>query len=562
MNIPNKLKSLLNKREKFIKCLVKNGYSCVFMYEMLAALSVILILIYLIYGVWNAYRHEQSIEDLWIANRKLSGPIVFFSMAASALGAGMFILTAGWGYTTGYNYTISTYLSWPIGTIIGVLLFTGKWKDLNLFVTPDPITMRFGRIVGAVAGFLVIIGGAAWAASNLVIIGRTLSVFFGAIPFWAIIVSIGIVILIYTLAGGMWSVAHTDMLQTFTFTAGAIALIGGLTWYTGFSPFNLGGEVAAWKLNWWPADMSWSLWSFNMLFIGITTGASTTVALSRIAAAKSKMTSYIYNTLSNVFVIVLLLVMAVIGLQSAIAVPGLEVIPEHIMAEVSVALYGEKTMGTLIAIGVAAFAACALSTSDSLSLSTATMFTKNYIHEFWPHFDRKQIRRVFRGFVVVFIALIVGLALLCPFVIQLWFVAGGYGTTPIFFLLIVALFWEKINRYGAAAFLSTYLPLYMILDKYLLLTMKLPLSAIIAFVVSVVMMIVFSYLTQERDPPQPLRKLSEKAEPIGAPRKLPTREEREKQAVQEEYKPYVVLVIFVLLWVGAFALAIWHAHGG
>lgn len=101
------------------------------------------------------------------------------------------------------------------------LFLASKINEDNVLTLPDIFAKRYGKVVEVMCSISTIISFLCLLAGNLVGLGAILSYLLGISEAGAIFLSAALVLL-YTIAGGLFSVAYTDVVQ------GAIGWIGSL----------------------------------------------------------------------------------------------------------------------------------------------------------------------------------------------------------------------------------------------------------------------------------------------------------------------------------------------
>ncbi|MEK1829675.1 hypothetical protein AAAC51_12880 [Priestia megaterium] len=76
----------------------------------------------------------------------------------------------------------------------------------------DPLESRFGKKMATVLYFPAILGELFWSAAILTALGTTFGVILG-LSFSISIILSALIAIAYTVIGGLWAVAHTDILQ-------------------------------------------------------------------------------------------------------------------------------------------------------------------------------------------------------------------------------------------------------------------------------------------------------------------------------------------------------------
>ena len=101
------------------------------------------------------------------------------------------------------------------------LVFARPFHRLNVITLGDYFRDRYGRRVEGVLSLCIAFSYLGWIAAQFVAVGLAFNVLsHGAIDMRTGIVAGAAVVLIYTMAGGMWSVALTDFLQAVVIIAG------------------------------------------------------------------------------------------------------------------------------------------------------------------------------------------------------------------------------------------------------------------------------------------------------------------------------------------------------
>ncbi|MFQ5738392.1 MAG: sodium/proline symporter [Acidobacteriota bacterium] len=186
----------------------------------LAALSYLLLT--LVIGLW-AFRRTRNARDFFIAGQR-PGLIVTGLAAMSASFSG-FVFIGGPGLT--YRIGIaSLFINLPV-SLTGGLMCWVLAKRLRLlsevrevFTIPDAIACRFdSRCASGLAAMAVLVGTLGYLGSQMLALGRLLEVFMGTrgrFGEWSLLIAVGgglLVVLFYSVAGGMVAGVYTDLFQ-------------------------------------------------------------------------------------------------------------------------------------------------------------------------------------------------------------------------------------------------------------------------------------------------------------------------------------------------------------
>jgi high affinity choline transporter 7 len=325
----------------------------------------------------------------------------------------------------------------------------------------DPFEARFGKKWAAVLFLPAIAGEVFWSAELLVAIGSTFGVILGMDLTTAILLS-AVVTTFYTVLGGMWSVAWTDIFQLGLVAIGLLAALpfalngaGGLhaSWmhYVAARPDASSlvpltrSAAGPWTT---PAIVSW--WDVSLMLIlgGIPWNCYFQRVLSCQTPQKARGHSILAGVLTMAFVAPpLLMGVAAFGHPwPAATIARLEQNP----AEVMPVLFAQAVPPAIGILGLAAIIGAVTSSFSSSILSAGSMLSWNGLKRLvWPSLDVRQMKRVIRSSILLFGAAATVLALKVQSVQALWFFTSDLVFVLLFPQLVFALFDKKVNRTGS-----------------------------------------------------------------------------------------------------------------
>ena len=185
-----------------------------------------------------ASRRQNNTDEYFRGSRQLPWWAVGLSIIATSFSAASLLGGPGEGYNHGF-----LYLQLQLGDLIGyglvILLFVPFFVRLNLTTAYEYLEQRFDaktRSLGSLCFLLFVIarlGGLLYAASLVV---STVT----GLPLYLAILLVGIVSIVYTVAGGITAVVWTDVLQ---FAMIFVGLAAGIWAATSSVP---GGLVELW----------------------------------------------------------------------------------------------------------------------------------------------------------------------------------------------------------------------------------------------------------------------------------------------------------------------------
>jgi SSS family transporter len=182
----------------------------------------------LAHHAWAGSRHTSSLADYLIAGRRLGGVAVAFSFYATFVSTNSFIGQAGKSWEVGLVWYVKAFVFIALCYIAWYFVaprFVAETRACNSVTVADYLGTRYGSAAVRRAAGAVIFGASVF---YLVAVykGSALALeHFLGLPYeWAAIV-IFVVVTLYTLAGGFYSVVATDVLQGIIMSAGAVAML-------------------------------------------------------------------------------------------------------------------------------------------------------------------------------------------------------------------------------------------------------------------------------------------------------------------------------------------------
>jgi SSS family solute:Na+ symporter len=193
----------------------------------LAIADYTIVIIFLMFMFWAGsvfYRWVGNPDDFYVAGRQLTPFILAATITATNVNLYSFIGQAGVAYEHGIS------IIWQTWTGNMALVFSGLFvlpvlRRLRVRTIPEFLEMRYSGAVRYLVAFLWIFRLAFWLGVVLytaVIAAQTLTGV-DSFTFWVVIFSV--ITIIYTMLGGMWSVALTDTLQFVFMLAGALIVL-------------------------------------------------------------------------------------------------------------------------------------------------------------------------------------------------------------------------------------------------------------------------------------------------------------------------------------------------
>ena len=412
---------------------------------------------------WLASRRikEGTPADLMLAGREMPLLVAALTMTATWVDGGYLLGTAEGVYKSSIQLGIQGGVCFGLSLIVGGLFFAGVMRRMEFTTLIDPFEARFGRGWAAVLALPALAGELFWSAELLVALGSTFGVLLRMDLTTAILLSAGVTTA-YTVLGGMWSVAWTDIFQLALVAIGLGAALpfaldgaGGLarSWmeYAAARPDGTGimPHVVAGGTLWTRASVVW-WWDVSAMLIcgGIPWNCYFQRVLSCRTPGRARGHSLLAGVLTMAFIVPPLL----IGVAArsypwpAATLARLRDNPAATLPTV----FAEAVPAGIGILGLAAIVGAVTSSFSSSILSAGSMFSWNGIRRLgWPGLSVAAMRRVIRLSILALGSGAALLALKVQSVQALWFFTSDLVFVLLFPQLIFALFDRRANRIGS-----------------------------------------------------------------------------------------------------------------
>ncbi len=406
-------------------------------------------------GLWAAKRVHNA-KDYVVAGRSVplfvSTALVFATWfgAETVLGVSATFLNDGLGGIVADPFGFSFCL------VIIALFFARAFYRLNLLTIGDFYRHRYNKPVEIATSICIVLSYLGWVSAQLTALGlvfHTLSG--GAIPLaWGIVLGTGIVLL-YTLFGGMWSVAYTDVLQSVIIVAGLIYLAVLLGGAAGGFDRVVAHAAEAGKFEFWPKLEAKEILAFVAAFLTAALGSIPQQdVFQRVTAAKDADTA-VRGTLLGGLIYFCMAFVPIYLAYCALLIDPKMVEPllkgennesQHILPNL---IAGHTPLFAQVMFFGALLSAI-MSSASAAMLAPSTLFTENVIRPFVPHMGDRQLLLIMRLVLIIFGLGVMVFALLSDASIY-QMVQNAYKVTLVsaFVPLVMGLYWKRSTVDGA-----------------------------------------------------------------------------------------------------------------
>ena len=183
---------------------------------------VLYLLVMLFIGWWSSKRITSN-TDFMVAGRRLGPFLMAGTLAATEIGGGSSLGVVQQGMQ---NHGISA--AWYIitmGLAFVILTFLApKFRAATVKTVPEYFRRRYGKSAGLVTAIIMLLPLIGLTAGQFIASSVILSTMLG-ISYKIAVIIVAVVVTIYSIMGGLWSVTLTDFIQVFLIIIGMIIAV-------------------------------------------------------------------------------------------------------------------------------------------------------------------------------------------------------------------------------------------------------------------------------------------------------------------------------------------------
>jgi SSS family solute:Na+ symporter len=402
-------------------------------------------------GLWAAMRVKNT-ADFAAAGHSLPLPIVTAMVFATWFGSEAVLGIPAEFIKEGLGGVVSDPFGSALCLILVGLFFAKHLYNRRMLTIGDFFREKYGRTVEVLVTLCIVVSYLGWVAAQI----KALGLVFHVVSDGAISENLGMIIgassvLIYTLFGGMWSVAITDFIQMIVIVIGMLYISGEMTALTGGFTVVVEHAAAAGKFEFWPDMNLVSILGFTAALCTMMLGSIPQQdVFQRISSSKNVNIAVQASILGGVLYFIFAFVPMYLAYSATLIDPGLveryintdsqmilpKLVLEHAPVFAQILFFGAL---------LSAIKSCASATLLAPSVS----FAENIVRGFYKNLSDQGLLKIMR-ITVLFFTLAVTLFAMNSELSIFKMVESAYKVTLVaaFVPLAFGIYWSKANSLG------------------------------------------------------------------------------------------------------------------
>ena len=421
---------------------------------MLMGFIILYLLVSVAIGLLAA-RRVHNTADYAVAGRSLPLAVVVATTFATWFGSETVLGVSARFVDGGLGSVVEDPFGASMCLVLVGLFFAGKLYPRKLITLGDYYRQRYGRGIETACSAIIIFSYLGWVAAQVTALGLVFNLLTQGAVSLAVGMVIGtLIVLVYTLYGGMWSVALTDFVQMIVIGAGLLAI----AWFAA-DMVGGAGKVFSYaahegKLRLLPESGSLHDW----LFFG---AAAVTMMLGsipqqdvfqRVMSSRNVDIARKGPVIGGLLYLLFAFIPMFVVTAAVLAMPEQtaqllkddpqKVLPTLVMTHMPVLLQVAFFGALLSAI---------MSTASATLLAPSTTFVENILRNLRPGMSDAQTLRAMRISVLVFTASVLAYAVSMQGTSIYEMVSGAYQVPLVgaFVPLVAGLYWKRATTQGA-----------------------------------------------------------------------------------------------------------------
>ena len=422
---------------------------------MLLTFVILYLVLSIAIGIIAALRVHNT-RDFVLAGRTLPLYVVTAMVCATWFGSETVLGISSTFIKEGLRGIVADPFGSSLCLVLVGLFFAAKLYRMDLLTIGDYYRIRYDATAELLTSLCIVVSYLGWLSAQIVVIGLVFNVVTGgAVSMDAGIVIGAAVVLVYTLWGGMYSVAWTNFVQMIIIIVGLLYIFVLIADKAGGVGTVVSHAHAAGKLEFWPRLEARDVLTFIGAAVTLMLGSIPQQdVFQRVTSARSERVAVAGSVLGGVFYFLLAFIPIFLAYSASLIDPGMVaglIDKDHQQILPTLIIGHTPLVAQILFFG--ALLSAVMSTASATLLAPSVTFTENVLKKFLRReLDDREFLRAMRIVVAAFAVGVTAFALNSNSTIY-EMVVGAYKVTLVaaFVPLAAGLYWRRATAQGALA---------------------------------------------------------------------------------------------------------------
>lgn len=403
------------------------------------------------------FKTNKTTDDYYVGGRQMGSWHIGLSVVATDVGGGFSIGLGGLGFLLGISGSWMLFTG-LIGAWLSAVFLIPKIRALSekrlMLTFPQLFEHLYNGRVALLAGIISAIGYLGFTSSQLLAGAKLASATFPTLNLQTALLIMGVIAVVYTVAGGLKAVIYTDTIQWIILMSGLIFIglpigyfsVGGIDGIREALPaeFLSLGNIG------WAELVNWAVTIIPIWFVGMTLYQRIYACRDERTARRAWYIAGLFEYPVMAFMGVLLGLFARVGAEQGM----FDYMGYAGAAEMDAEMGLPMLLRTVLPLGLmglmlSAYFSAIMSTADSCLMAASGNIVTDIISKFTPLEGSKRILRISQIATFLIGALALLIALQMKNVLELMLLSYAFMVSGLFIPVIGGLYWKRTSATAA-----------------------------------------------------------------------------------------------------------------
>lgn len=424
-------------------------------------IGIVIYILGILYIGYYAGKKVKGLGDFLVAGRRLPLWMATGTLLATWFGAGSSMGVAATVFSSGIGAVIADPFAASLSLIFAGIFIVGLLRKLKCLTVTDIIERRFGKWAGIYASLWMIPVYVGWLGAQVLGIGTILNVLLNIPILYGALIG-AVIVLIYTVSGGMWAVTLTDLVQVSLIIVGlfivvpqAVSMAGG--YESVFSAANIKAGDLSLGYTGGEGGLTYYIGQWIIMGLGCMIGQD---LIQRSLSSRNEKIAISSSIISGFMYMAIALVPITIGFAARIVLAkhnitvetmgGESALENQVLPRMAILTLGQMSP-IFLTLFLSALISAIMSSADSSLLAASSLFTNNVIRSINPRISDEKMLHLTRIITVILLVLATYLALSVQSIYSLMKNCWASQLVIVFWPVIVGLYFKKASKYSCWA---------------------------------------------------------------------------------------------------------------